>query len=454
MEVNMRSSDQLVRHAVLLVAELLAVPASLAVTSIVSLGAVLALDLLRVVGVVLAIVSGVLGYAIGASIPVVRVWNDLVYGSVALAAFVALESLGAFAVTRYRRAFEALDEVRPTTVAAMPLLGLTPAGYVLATTGTVELPGWLFAFTALWAHALMYRVIAVDATFGGDSRVGVFVGCLAAIPALVAEVLFVAWHAGRRDVVRGVLAAATAVGIPSNRWVLVLLPLGVTAAYGLRWKPHLGRFRWRAILATLRRKLDRGTLHVRLPSQAQSSEPRREPSQRRQSPTEATPSEDWIPRSASAVSPAESPGVGEDDDSRLGGGDSTDDAGGERERSDETTHNDLLDDSETPDDEAITDDVAATCDEEATADDGAATSGVTANPDSEVDPEREGTVTKLYDHSSPVESASDTRIYTTDVESSGESGGDESSVTACPECAWNVPEDDDVRFCARCGAEL
>lgn len=472
---NRQFSDRFAGHGAVLAGELLAVPLSIAATSLVLLGALFALYLLRGVAVFVAIVGNVLGVLLGVSGFAIPFWIDVVLGAVVLATLVALASFGGFAVVLYRRAFERFDHLHPATVVAVPLLGLALSGYLLVTTGVEESSWWLFAFTALWAHALMYRTIAMDARLGGDPDVGALVGSVAALPAVVSEVVLVAWYAGSRDLVRQVLAEASAVGVPLHRSMLVLVPVVVTVAYGVHRAPRLEGLTELAASLQL----------PKLPSRsASASEP------------DATPPQDWVPRSASAVGPADSTanrgtdstggtgrgsddtstgrrsdtdstGYGSDrsstsdsadseDRSSGGSGDATDNRSGGRSDvatddggsggSDDTTDDrsggrgddatDAMDSEDRSDRGDATDDGAATSDGSSSTD-GRSNSNASSRAS-------DGPDTELYDHSSPVEGASDTRIYT----------GDGPAVAPCPDCGRDVLVADDAKFCPKCGAEL
>ncbi|WP_435344635.1 zinc ribbon domain-containing protein [Haloarchaeobius sp. HRN-SO-5] len=287
-------SDRRFRHVLLPVAELVALPASIVATAVVLFAGAVALHLVRFVGALVLVGSGVSHFLFGVSFPVVTVWNDFVEWAVVLATLVALLSLGALVVVLYWRAFESWGTFRPEVAVLVPVLGLVPAVYGLLTTGTVSLPWWPFALTALWVHALAYRTLAVEGLLSVDRRVSMAVGSVVAIPAIGAEALFIGdtvaplgvlsvpGHTGTHEVVQETVTAVSTAGIALDRPLLVVAPLTVTLVFGLRrayYARETVRRRVRVVSARARGLLRRPSfgglpsLPFRSKSSSDSSEP-------------------------------------------------------------------------------------------------------------------------------------------------------------------------------------
>ena len=265
----MEHADRLVGHALLPVVELLALPASIVATAVMLFAGAIALQSLRFAGALVAFGSDALYSLVGVSLPVIPIWNNLVHAAVVLATVVALLSFGALVVSLYKRVFESFDDIQAETAVLVPLVGISPAIYGLMSSGTLSLPWWAFAFTALWAHALVYRTIAIEGALDGDQRRSLLVGSVLAIPAIGAEVLLIAdrvgpsgvlsvpGHAGVLELAPATVVAASTIGLPLNRSLLVFVPLGVALVYGLRRAYYM-----RDSLDRLRRSLQRPSLDV------------------------------------------------------------------------------------------------------------------------------------------------------------------------------------------------
>lgn len=384
----MEHADRLVGHALLPVVELLALPASIVATAVVLFVGAIALQSLRFIGALVAFGSDALYSIAGVSFPVIPVWNDIVHAGVVLATVVALLSFGALVVSLYQRVFETFDEIQPETAVLVPLLGISPAVYGLVSTGTLSLPWWAFAFTALWAHALAYRTIAIEGSLNGDRRRSLLVGSVLAIPAIGTEVLLIAdrvgpsgvfsvpGHAGVLELAPATFVAVSTIGLPFDRSLLVFVPLGVTLVYGLRRAYYM-----RDSLGHMRRSLQRPSLDALpfLPSKSSGVSDSSDP---------------WIPTSPS-------PGSGPRRETNRGATGSGDARG--------------------------------------------------STDDQESSVAREGSETDPNDDSSASDHFQNTQIFTGSFEAA-DSGNSENTGDSCLNCGGAIDASDDVEFCPHCGA--
>lgn len=99
---------------------------------------------------------------------------------------------GGAAVTGYRRFFDRADSGLDSLVLiAVPALGvLAPLLYAFLSFGTFIEPVWLFVIAVVSAHALAFRTIALYSEPVVHRRIGLLVGCAAALPVVLALVTY------------------------------------------------------------------------------------------------------------------------------------------------------------------------------------------------------------------------------------------------------------------------
>jgi len=196
--------------------------------------AVLGTLLVVVLGGVAATGVATLGERLGASTLLVEV----AVGLVAVATLLVLLAAGGLAVEAYRRRF------RRTGGGTQLLVGLFvpavavvgPLAYAAFELGTATPPWWLLGIAAVGANAAALRTAAMYSTSEGQQRRGVLVGALAALPAAVGLAVLIT-----ERFLGGAVAAAgrtlgdglAASGVPRHGLLLVVLPLGVAAAFAI-----------------------------------------------------------------------------------------------------------------------------------------------------------------------------------------------------------------------------
>lgn len=228
-------------HGALFAIEFAAVPVAILVTFV----------LMIVTALLVTIVSGV-GSFVGLGESAVGFASNLVVFVAAL----LLASTGAIVVLWYRQYVRRkFVYKRPWPLFAVPAAGLfVPFGYSYVELGTLNLTWWLFVIVAVQAYALAFRTITVDSLLRDRREEAMLVGMLTAIPAVVGLLTLVseqflegsadAWPGtAPTEVASALLTIVNTVGLPSERWLIVLTPLLVVFAYAVRtYRPEGGSF--------------------------------------------------------------------------------------------------------------------------------------------------------------------------------------------------------------------
>lgn len=385
--------------------------------------------------VVLLLASGVLGAlrfvadVAGASATVL----DVGWGVVTLVAALVIVSAGGLAVIGYRHAFAALlDDVRPLPIVIAPAIGIVvPVGYVAATSPELALPLWAFVIVASSAHALAFRVIAVESMLEDRELASVLIGVGTGIPAVTALVTVVADVplVGDGVAVQTLAETVAASGIPLEQSLLLAVPLLVAAGYGVRELHD----RWSE--STTQRPSGTVTRDASKVIRRQVFDDSSHPEKggtRRKPVVPSSPSEGRSRRRSGSSRGGSRSTPTRDDGASNGSSTGGTRSGGEkRKRPSGTGAVSSTSESRSP---------------------GAANSSRSADSSpSSPDRRNDASSPPSDDDGSSEGTGSDTRIFVDDIDQYG-SGADPTGT--CPDCNEEIPSDGAYTFCPFCGCEL